>query len=304
MKYKLVVMLFITVLFSSYARGNQVDELILVEGGSYRMGIEGGIDNPIHDVSISSFYIAKYELTVGEWKEYCLSTGKDFEYLDTDAMLTLIGKIYGYNLPDNHPMYYISWEEAIDYCNWLSKERGLEAVYTITIDENKVKKISMDIEANGYRLPTEAEWEFAAKGGTKSLGFKFAGSNNLDEVAWGNNNSDRKFQTVGSKKSNELGLFDMIGNVLEYTWDHYDDTYYMNSIKNDPIGPDKAYSPIVFDEFEEYFGVDRKTLYNLRTARGGDVRTAKESAKPLTRRYVTFPNDRGYKGFRLARNSD
>ena len=94
-----------------------------------------------------------------------------------------------------------------------------------------------NFKANGYRLPTEAEWEYAARGGTQSQGYKYSGSYNFKDVAWYVSNSGSKTHPVGSKVANELGIYDMTGNTTEWCWDWYDENYYENSLSNNPTGP-------------------------------------------------------------------
>ena len=277
-------------------------DFVLVEGSTFYMGTAGGKDNPIHKVSINSFYISKYELTVGEWREYIEDSGYEYTYMQSDAMLMVIARGYGYILPDNHPMYYITWREATEYCNWLSLKKNLDPVYTYSTNNDGEIVTTLDTKANGYRLPTEAEWEYAASGGVLSRSYKFSGSDDLDSVAWDKYNSDRVLKAVGLKKPNELGIYDMNGNVSEFTWDYYDDSYYLKSELENPTGPAEAYSPTVFKEFKEYFGLEDKYLKLLRTARGGNIRDAKESANPLRRRYMVIPGSRSLNGFRLVRN--
>ena len=89
-------------------------------------------------------------------------------------------------------------------------------------------------------MPTEAEWEYAARGGNKSQGYKYSGSNNIDDVGWCNSNSGKKTHPIGQKNPNELGLYDMSGNVWEWCSDYYDDHYYDDSPSNNPAGPSKG----------------------------------------------------------------
>jgi formylglycine-generating enzyme required for sulfatase activity len=111
----------------------------------------------------------------------------------------------------NHPVIHVSWNDAVAYCEWLSGKTG--------------KK---------YRLPTEAEWEYAARGGQQSKHYKYAGSDELGDVAWYNENSGMKTHMVGGKKANELGLYDMSGNVLEWCQDWYGD--YSSASQTNPTG--------------------------------------------------------------------
>ncbi len=126
----------------------------------------------------------------------------------------------------------VSWLDAIAYCNWLSEKEKLSKCYLIKGDE-----VLWIDTARGYRLPTEAEWEYAARGGNKNSTAYFAGDTIVGNVAWYADNSNGKVQPVGQKPANELGLHDMNGNVWEWVWDWYDWNYYRYSPVQNPAGP-------------------------------------------------------------------
>ena len=129
------------------------------------------------------------------------------------------------------PVESVSWLNCVEFCNKLSEEKGLDKAYTINAQE-----ISCDFDVNGYRLPTEAEWEYAAKA---NQGFEYSGSDNIDEVAWYNKNSNKMTHPVGQKKPNGFGLYDMTGNMWEWCWDFWNDETddYSNASCEDPTGP-------------------------------------------------------------------
>lgn len=191
--------------------------MIKVDGGTFTMGdTAGGSDEkPTHSVTLSSFYIGKYEVTQKEYQS---------------LMSTNLSNFKG----DNLPVESVSWFDAIKFCNAKSQGEGLPLAYNPATGEllDSSGAVTTDVtKVKGYRLPTEAEWEYAAKGGNKSRGFKYSGSYSPDSVAIYNSSQT---STVGSKTANELGLYDMSGNVGEWCQDWYDSTYYGKSPSNNP----------------------------------------------------------------------
>lgn len=181
-------------------------EMILVEGGTFTMGDEwmlGDADEqPTHEVTLKNYKIGKTEVTVKQYRAFCNATGKSMP--DTPD--------WGWQ--DSHPIVNVSWHDAVAYCDWLSEKQG-----------------------GLYRLPTEAEWEYAARGGKNSTGYKYSGSQSAYTVGWIKDNSNSKIHAVAQKKGNELGIYDMTGNVWEWCADWYDENYYANSPSSNPRGP-------------------------------------------------------------------
>ncbi|MBR4440628.1 MAG: SUMF1/EgtB/PvdO family nonheme iron enzyme [Bacteroidales bacterium] len=233
-------------------------KMVRVEGGSYSMGNPGTSipkgdqdERPVHEVKINTFYIGQYEVTVGEYKQFANdpSGSKYFPGKRMHQMPSAPDSLwYSYHpdmkkyfpLPtmkwwgwhDAHPIQRISWYDAVAYCNWLSDKEGLEKVYF----ENEDGGIEFDLNKNGYRLPTEAEWEYAARGGQKSKNTLYAGSSDPAAVAWFDETSKMLGpQNVGSKAPNELGIYDMCGNVWEWCSDYYAKDFYSKSKKDNPV---------------------------------------------------------------------
>jgi formylglycine-generating enzyme required for sulfatase activity len=206
--------------------------LVFVEGGTFMMGSnEGEADEkPVHQVTVSSFYLGNCEVTQKEWTE-------------------VMGSNPAHWKGDNLPVEQVSWYDAVDYCNKLSEKEGLKPCYS-----KSRSKIICDWTANGYRLPTEAEWEYAARGGKQSKGYIYSGSNELGSVAWYDKNSGRRTHEVGTKKPNELGIFDMSGNVWEWCWDSYEN--YTSASQINPKGANERSDSVLRGGAWDYYNSD------------------------------------------------
>ena len=217
---------------SAAPKSDGFPEMVFVKGGTFQMGSNDGEDDekPVHTVKVGDFWIGKYEVRMVEFKKFIdvtgyMTNGEKFSKWISDQAYLSSGIKLDEREPDwqqdengkkrkeeeysIYPVVKISYNDAISYCEWLSQKTG--------------KK---------YRLPTEAEWEYAARGGNLSKGYKYAGSNNLDEVGWHKENSGERLHYIGQKKPNELGLYDMSGNAREWCMDWYNVNYYYMSSQN------------------------------------------------------------------------
>jgi len=223
---------------------NLVDNMVYIEGGTFMMGAtpEQGSDavrneQPAHQVTLSSFSMGKYEVTQEEWEAVMGSNPSKFKNV-------------------RHPVETVGWSDCQEFIRKLNAMTGYQ-----------------------FRLPTEAEWEFAARGGNKSHGYKFSGSNDLDLVAWYGyeKNSGKTTHDIGSKSPNELGLYDMSGNVKEWCQDWYD--YYSSMSQSNPTGP---------------------TSGSSRACRGGSWNNDESSCRVSNRSYRPGDGPNIFTGFRLA----
>ena len=218
----------------------------LVEAGTFQMGGDM-YDNeqPVHSVTLTkNYYMGETEVTQALW------------YAVMGQKPTSDGNQWSstYGLGDQYPAYRVSWDDCQTFITKLNALTGVT-----------------------FRLPTEAEWEYAAKGGKKSNGYTYAGSNTIGDVAWYYNNSNSTTHAVGTKFANELGLYDMSGNVWEWCQDWYGD--YSSDVQTDPTGPSS--------------GSDR-------VLRGGSWDDGATICRVADRFYFTPTYRDNYRGFRLA----
>ena len=216
----------VLILTACATNGKVSDGFVFVEGGTFQMGDDDDeYASPKHLVEVNNFYICDHEVTQKEYLDVRGENPSNFK-------------------GDYKPVECVSWYDAVEYCNALSVKKRLTPCYTIdkekrdpnNKDEGDGLKwtVTCNFSANGYRLPTEAEWEYAVRGGKKSKEYEYSGSNNIEDVAWYEENSNGETHDVKTKSPNELGLYDMSGNIIEMCWDWY--APYVSSFQTNPTG--------------------------------------------------------------------
>jgi formylglycine-generating enzyme required for sulfatase activity len=214
-------------------------EMVSIPGGSFKMGspetVENSFDDerPVRTVTLSPFLIGKYEVTQDQYQAVM---GSNPSYFDgSDGKEAAEGEVQG-----RRPAENMSWYSLLVFCNKLSVMEGFTPVYSINGSNNpadwgEVPTVSttawnnavMNMDVDGYRMPTEAEWEYAACDGLGIAdgGYLYPGGNTLGDLAWYTFTSGGKTHEVGKKQPNGFGLYDMAGNVCEYCWDVWETTY-------------------------------------------------------------------------------
>ena len=265
-------------------------DMVFVPGGTFELGRNlgtgGGSDSPpVSTVTLSGFYMGRYQVTQEQYLAVMGSNPSWFTPANGNPPAD--GEVQG-----KRPVEQVSWYNAIVFCNRLSMMEGLTPAYRIngstnpddwgavpTSSNSTWNAVQIVDGSNGYRLPTEAQWEYAAKGGDGSPGsYTYSGSNNVDEVAWYGSNSGSITHEVGKKAPNGLGVYDMSGNVWEWCWDWWGS--YTSTAKSDPTGPGSGY---------------------FRVIRGGSWDNSAEFTRSVNR-YDFSPYGRDdFIGFRVAR---
>lgn len=242
--------------------GNGGDDMIFVQGGKFNFGYDKQYNSGKGiNIQVSDFYIGKYEVTQELFKK-------------------VTGSNPSRDRGDKLPVNNIDWYEAVEFCNMLSERESLEKCYILG---RRSDQIACDFSKNGYRLPTEAEWEFAAKGGIESKGYLHSGSDKPWDVSWGkDNNKDEKIKPVGLLLPNEVGLYDMNGNAGEIVWDWFTDKPDYAPDEIDPKGPASG---------------------KFRTVRGGDI-SDRDFECSVAKREPKYLEKNGNEGFRIARTAN
>jgi formylglycine-generating enzyme len=236
----------IPVVIRSKPTNGPIPSMVRIPGGTFMMGTSdySTDEEPRHRVTVSSFYMGKYPVTQKEYREVMGTNPSNFK-------------------GDNLPVEQVSWYDAINYCNRLSQKEGLTPAYT-----GSGTNVTWNSNANGYRLPTEAEWEYACRARTTT---PYYNGNSVGDVAWYSDNSNGRTHTVGEKQANAWGLHDMLGNVFEWCWDWKN--YYTSNAQTDPKGgPSNNFGRVVRGGCWKYSA--QSLRFTIRTANDPTIRSA------------------------------
>lgn len=229
-------------------------QMILVAGGVFRMGDSLGDadERPPHKVRVEDFYMARTETTRAEFEAFVKATayrsdaerGEGSYVWDSlgwhkkegvDWRHTETGRERRGSDAGTYPVAHVSWNDAAQYCNWLSVQAGLQPAYEFRADTF----FRFEPDAGGYRLPTEAEWEFASGGGVSQRENRHSKRELIGKQAWYSGNAGRRSHPVALKEPNSLGIYDLSGNVWEWCHDWYGADFYARKAVNRPVsGPE------------------------------------------------------------------
>jgi sulfatase modifying factor 1 len=265
--------------------------------GAFTMGdsLDGTQNAPIRTVTLDAFYMGKYEVTRGEWNEV-RTWGLTNGYTDLASEIPMAPSM-GFGAASNHPIGYVTWFDAVKWCNARSQKEGLIPIYYTDIAQTTVYKTGstnlpsthVKWDANGYRLPTEAEWEKAARGGLNGKRYPLGDTITQVEANYmnftGQGGADRPNTTaVGTFPPNSYGLYDMAGNISELCWDYYAESYNPTDLTN-PRGPTSGIN------------------FNSRVVRGGSwASTNTTDVGVALRNGGGQPGSSNATGFRVVRN--
>jgi formylglycine-generating enzyme len=292
--------------FSLRSNLPSLDGLYLIPAGSFAMGDQSSPqvgyiqERPVHSLQMDAFFIAKYEVTNFLWNNV-RSWASTNGYLDLPS---------GNGIADNHPVHTVTWYDSVKWCNARSEKEGLNPCYTIagSIYRSGIAVPFCDWSANGYRLPTEAEWERAARGGLVGLNFPWGNTISHNDANYFSSSSfdydigpSRGYHPsyisvavpytspVGTFSPNGYGLHDSIGNVFEWCWDYFYIQYYSASPNQNPRGPETEPKLTLGSDFRSY--------------RGGDWFNNAKNGRTSVRGYYPASSAINEIGLRIARSA-
>lgn len=279
--------------------------MLFVPAGSYRRLLAEG---KTKEIKLKPFFISDTEVTFGYLRQYVSETAAKDALQDERRILSQFGadgKISSENftIPNDWPAMYVSFFEACRFCNWLSEKEHLEPVYTFNESKNgdaNASEVVWDSTKNGYRLPTEAEWEYCA-----SYDGQRTDTSKIQSEAVLRVGTTASPANVASKAANSLAMFDLIGNVYEWCWDLYNEEYYAGGESENPLGPASGFNPKPFDPQQQ--GLPPSTTD--RVIKGYDFFTKAEEVVSVMHRNFSNPAATVNPvreiaiGFRLVRNA-
>ncbi len=226
MRFLLALLLFTgTVLFTACSDDDDGDgpagsTMALIPAGNFEMGDAAASnepnERPSRTVSLSPFYMGKTEVS-------------------QELYQSVMGENPSHTKGDSRPVENITWYEALEFCNALSRRDGYTEVYT-----DITGNLNADFTADGYRLPTEAEWEYACRAGTSTAYYTGPSKADLEKAGWYSGNANGTTHDVRGLQANSHDLYDMHGNVFEWCWDRYAADYYQQGVNNNPLGPESG----------------------------------------------------------------